>query len=145
MQLLRRALKDVSEHPVCVAVLDLDKFKAVNDTFGHAAGDMVIRDFSRLLQATVRRRDACGRLGGEEFLLVLSSLTFEQARDVIGRLLDRTRASRPLADSPDWGYTCSAGLTLALAGESVDEVVKRADEAMYRAKTSGRDRLVCDV
>jgi diguanylate cyclase (GGDEF)-like protein len=138
-------LKDVVEHPVCVAVFDLDHFKAVNDTLGHAAGDTVIRDFARLLQATVRRRDSCGRIGGEEFLLVMTSLTFEQARDVIARLLERTQASRPLVESPGWGYTCSGGLTLALRGETVDAVVKRADEAMYRAKASGRDRLVCDA
>jgi diguanylate cyclase (GGDEF)-like protein len=145
LHLLRQALNDVKEHPVCVAVFDLDQFKAVNDTLGHAGGDIVIRDFARLLQATVRRRDSCGRIGGEEFLLVLSSLTFEQARDVIARLLEHTRASRPLVDRPDWGYTCSAGLTLAMSGETVDAVVRRADEAMYRAKASGRDRLVCDA
>ena len=145
LHLLRQALKDVKQHPVCVAVFDLDQFKVINDTLGHAAGDTVIRDFARLLQATVRRHDSCGRIGGEEFLLVLSSLTVEQARDVIGRLLERTRASRPLADRPEFGYTCSAGLTLALHGEPVDAVVKRADEAMYRAKVSGRDRLVCDA
>lgn len=141
--LLGHALRDETEHPVCVAALDLDQFKAINDSLGHAAGDTVIRDFARLLGAMVRRRDSCGRIGGEEFLLVLSSLTFEQARDVIERLLAHVRASRPLPDRPDFRYTCSAGLTLARRGEAVDAVLKRADEAMYVAKASGRDRLHC--
>ena len=141
LQLLGRALRSTSEHPVCVAVLDLDNFKAINDSLGHAAGDVVICDFARLLQATVRRRDACGRIGGEEFLLVLSALTFEQAADVVERLLSRVRASRPFPGRPAWGYTGSVGLTFSRRGEAVDAVIDRADQAMYAAKTAGKDRL----
>lgn len=144
LYLLNRALHSPREHPVCVVALDLDHFKAINDSLGHAAGDTVIRDFARLLQATVRRRDCCGRIGGEEFLLVLSYVRFEQARDVVQRLLAHVRASRPLTDRPDWSYTCSAGMTMVRDGETAEVAVNRADQAMYRAKQQGRDRLVCD-
>lgn len=125
---------------LAVALLDLDHFKRINDTLGHGAGDAVICDFARQLQASSRRLDACGRMGGEEFVLLLVDVSPEQAQAVIERLLARTRQASPLAEQPRLHYTASAGLTLARPGDTIAELCHRADEALYQAKAAGRDR-----
>ena len=126
---------------MAVALLDLDHFKRINDSLGHAAGDAVICDFARQLQACSRRVDACGRMGGEEFALLLVDVSAEQAQAVIERLLERTRQSAPLApEQAAMRYTASAGLTLARSGDTIAELCHRADEALYQAKAAGRDR-----
>lgn len=127
--------------PVCVAVLDLDHFKRINDRFGHAGGDRVLLDFARLLQAGIRREDACGRLGGEEFLIVLPGTPLAHARTLCERLLSTCRASQPFAEMADFHYSCSIGLAQAEPGESVDHLLLRADAALYAAKADGRDTV----
>lgn len=144
LQLLQQTLLREDAWPLCVAALDLDDFKRINDELGHAAGDEVLRDFARQLQASIRREDGCGRLGGEEFLLILPTAGRGQASAIAERLLQRVRLARPLAEQPARGYTCSAGLAEARWGESVDALMARADAALYRAKAAGRDRLVVD-
>ena len=141
MQLLQNALANTEAWPLCVASLDLDLFKHVNDSLGHAAGDAVIRDFARQLQACIRREDGCARIGGEEFLLILPAAGVGQAGAVLERLLGRVRLSRPLPDHPEQGYTFSGGLAQAVWGETADTLLKRADAALYRAKDAGRDRI----
>jgi len=128
--------------PPCVALIDLDHFKQVNDRWGHAAGDTVLRDFAQLMQDGLRRADACGRIGGEEFLVVLNDITLQGAEEVVLRLLDRVRAARPLALEPGYSYTGSAGLVQAQQRECTEDVMARADAAVYRAKRAGRDRCV---
>ena len=113
-----------------VIMLDLDHFKRVNDTLGHAGGDQVLSGLGRALQATVRGTDLAGRFGGEEFLIVLSGTSDPDA--FLRRLRVIWSAVRP---SP---ITFSAGI--ALAGEKVNQAVGAADQAMYRAKESGRDQ-----
>jgi len=126
---------------MAVVLLDLDHFKRINDSLGHAAGDAVICDFARQLQACSRRVDACGRMGGEEFALLLVDVSAEQAQAVVERLLERTRQAAPLApDQADMRYTASAGLTLARPGDCIAELCRRADVALYEAKAAGRDR-----
>lgn len=124
-----------------LALLDLDHFKQINDRLGHAAGDQVLRDFAGHLRAGLRRADACGRIGGEEFLVVLDGVDQTVAERVLNRLLAATRAAAPLAARPEFRYTCSAGLVQARAGERLEDLVARADAAMYEAKHAGRDRL----
>ena len=141
MQLLQSALAQGESWPLCIASLDLDRFKHVNDTLGHAAGDQVIVDFARQLQGSIRREDGCARMGGEEFLLILPTAGLGEARAVLERLLTRVRQSRPLREQPDHGYTCSGGLAQAIWGESADALLRRADAALYCAKESGRDRI----
>ncbi|HRN65147.1 MAG TPA: diguanylate cyclase [Alicycliphilus sp.] len=130
--------------PLVLVLLDLDHFKGINDRFGHPAGDEVLRDFARQLQASTRRDDGCGRIGGEEFMMLLPGTDLPQARAVVQRLLEHVRAAHPLAEAPAQGYTTSAGLALHRAGECTGALYRRADQALYRAKQAGRDRLVCD-
>lgn len=125
---------------VTLVMLDLDHFKAVNDTLGHDAGDAVIRDFARLLQKNCRRDDGCGRMGGEEFILVLSDVGEAQALAMLDRLQAMVRQSRPLAAHPERSYSFSAGMAMARAEESAAQLCKRADLALYQAKAEGRDR-----
>ncbi len=141
MQLLQAALAHTESWPLCVASLDLDHFKDINDSLGHGAGDRVIIDFARQLQGAIRREDGCARIGGEEFLLILPAAGASEAGAVLARLLARVREARPLAEQPQRGYTCSAGLAQAVWGETAEALLCRADAALYRAKETGRDRI----
>ncbi len=126
----------------CVAVIDIDHFKRVNDTLGHAAGDAVLRSFARHAQAAIRRHDTLARWGGEEFLLLLPMTAPQAAGEVLERMRRQVHACVRVDADPNLRVTFSAGLAQALAGESVDATIERADAAMYRAKRDGRDRIV---
>jgi len=115
-----------------LAVVDIDHFKAYNDTHGHLAGDAVLRDCAAAWDQELRGEDTILRFGGEEFLVVLPDCEAEDATEIVERL----RAATPDAQ------TCSAGLAVWRPGESVDDLVGRADKALYEAKENGRDRLV---
>lgn len=141
LQLLQDALTHSAAWPLCVAMLDLDHFKQINDDFGNAAGDRVLCDFARQLQAAVRREDGCARLGGDEFLLIFPAAGLPQACAVIERLLARVRRARPLPGAPERGYTCSVGVVEAVWSETAEAVLQRADAALLWAKAAGRDRL----
>lgn len=141
LQLLQTALLNGASWPLCVAALDLDHFKAINDSHGHPAGDLVLCDFARQLQACIRREDGCARMGGEEFLLILPAAGGPQAQAILDRLLARVRRARPLAEHPEQAYSVSAGLVEAVWGESAEDLLQRADMALYRAKAAGRDRI----
>jgi diguanylate cyclase (GGDEF)-like protein len=130
-RMLNRALGRLSADDT-VIMLDLDHFKQVNDNFGHAAGDEVLRVFGRVLRGTVRGRDTVGRFGGEEFLIVLGP---PGGADV---LLQRLRAEW-LTQRP-FPVTFSAGIA-ASAGDP-DETVGLADQALYQAKEAGRDQWI---
>jgi diguanylate cyclase (GGDEF)-like protein len=115
-----------------VAIIDLDHFKAFNDAHGHPAGDSLLRETARVFESTVRRGDLVARYGGEEFSLLLSNCTLENAED----LLERLRAVMPHAQQ------FSAGVTQTDGWESAEDVVSRADRALYEAKALGRNRTV---
>jgi diguanylate cyclase (GGDEF)-like protein/PAS domain S-box-containing protein len=121
-----------SESPLCLAIIDIDHFKTYNDTHGHLAGDAVLRDCAAAWDSELRGADTILRFGGEEFLVVLPECDPVDAADIVERLR---------AATPDQ-QTCSAGLAQWRPGESVDELVGRADSALYRAKEAGRDRLM---
>jgi diguanylate cyclase (GGDEF)-like protein/PAS domain S-box-containing protein len=121
-----------AESPLCLAIVDIDHFKAYNDTHGHLAGDAVLRDCAAAWDDALRGEDTILRFGGEEFLVILPNCAPEDAAEIVERLR---------AATPD-GQTCSAGLAQWRAGESVDDLVGRADAALYEAKDAGRDRLV---
>lgn len=131
---------DVVTQPLCLGLADLDHFKRINDQFGHLAGDQVLCDFAGLLQGSLRRADVCGRIGGEEFLIVLPDTPLPAAQGVITRLIERVRQSRPLSEPTGFGYRCSFGLVRARPGECVTAVLGRADAALYEAKRAGRDQ-----
>ncbi|MDC8784905.1 GGDEF domain-containing protein [Roseateles koreensis] len=138
--MLDQALLDVDHWPLCVALIDLDDFKQINDQLGHAAGDAALIHFARQLQATSRREDGCSRLGGDEFLLILPTAGQPQAEAIIQRLIERVNQARPLPEHPQMGYSCSVGLAQAQWGESSEVLLSRADAALYRAKQAGRNR-----
>ncbi|OOO37964.1 UNVERIFIED_ORG: GGDEF domain-containing protein [Rhizobium sophorae] len=125
----------------CLAVFDIDNFKRINDRLGHHAGDLVLRDFAHRIHQNVRRNDCFGRVGGEEFLLVMPATGPEDALAMVERMLTVIRFSRPLPDSPDFSYTCSAGIAAGVPTDSASELYRRADQALYDAKMGGRDRV----
>jgi diguanylate cyclase len=141
LQLLQQALTQSESWPLCAVMLDLDGIQRVNDELGDAAGDQLIRDFARHLQASIRREDGCGRMGGDEFALILPTAGRGQAASIVERLLARVRLARPLPEHPERGYTCSAGLVEAQWGDTAEALLERADAALCRAKAAGRDRL----
>ncbi|MEO0576188.1 MAG: GGDEF domain-containing protein [Pseudomonadota bacterium] len=140
------AMNFVLRQPVCIAMLDLDHFKKINDKFGHSAGDDVLRGVSDCLSRTfVRRSDVVARYGGEEFALILNDVTLETAHTLLTRLMEmiRSTVSIPYANKGDV-LTCSAGVTQLRPSDTVETVLRRADSALYRAKSDGRDRIHMD-
>ncbi len=126
----------------CVAVIDIDYFKRINDVYGHQLGDEVLVATTRFIRSTIRIKDAFGRVGGEEFMLVLPDLTLQEGEFVIADVLRRIREYRPSPTHPDIAVTCSAGLTEILPDDNICAVYARADGNLYKAKRSGRDRFV---
>src|SRR5690348_6753398 len=120
-----------TQSPLCVALIDIDHFKAYNDTHGHLAGDEVLRECARAWDQSLRGEDTIVRFGGEEFLVLLPNTGPEEAAEVVERLRERTPRDQ----------TCSAGLASWDFVESADDLLGRADAALYLAKASGRDQL----
>ncbi|WP_026146046.1 GGDEF domain-containing protein [Nocardioides sp. Iso805N] len=116
--------------PVAVLLVDLDHFKRFNDAHGHLAGDEMLIAFARVIEQVVPAGDVCARWGGEEFALALYDI------DAAPQIAERIRRGVPL------GQTCSIGLVVHRAGETLTDLMHRTDEALYRAKTAGRDRVV---
>jgi diguanylate cyclase (GGDEF)-like protein/PAS domain S-box-containing protein len=117
---------------LCLAIIDIDHFKAYNDTYGHLAGDVVLRESAVAWDSQLRGEDTIVRFGGEEFLAVLPDCSAAEAAEIVERL----RAAMPHEQ------TCSAGLAIWDLLESAEQLIARADAALYEAKKSGRDRLV---
>jgi diguanylate cyclase (GGDEF)-like protein/PAS domain S-box-containing protein len=117
--------------PLCVAIVDIDHFKDYNDSYGHLAGDEVLRACAAAWDDSLRGEDTIVRFGGEEFLIVLPDTDPERACEVIERL----RAATPM------GQSCSAGLACWDFSESIDDLFGRADQALYLAKAGGRDQI----
>jgi diguanylate cyclase (GGDEF)-like protein len=128
--------------PLSLVMADLDDFKIVNDAHGHAAGDMVLREFAEVLRATLRETDLAGRWGGEEFLLLLPGTDATGA----AQLAERVRAAfaeRPMlsSDGVPLPVTCSFGVAQHRPGEDEEELTAAADRALYRAKAQGKNRV----
>ncbi|MFC8800100.1 diguanylate cyclase [Promicromonospora sp. NPDC057138] len=128
------------QYPLSVALLDLDHFKQVNDTYGHSAGDQVLRVFAEHLHRELRAGDVGGRWGGEEFLLVLPHTDLAGAVAVADRIRAATAAELVAVDGRSITVTVSGGCALAL-GESPEAVVQLADAGLYRAKLGGRNQI----
>jgi diguanylate cyclase (GGDEF)-like protein len=118
--------------PLCICIVDLDRFKDYNDVNGHQAGDRVLKQLSAAWGAELRATDVLARYGGEEFALALPGCDLDDA----SMLVERLRAATPA------GQTASAGLVLWDGEESAERIFGRADKALYEAKESGRDRIV---
>ena len=128
-----------------VIFADIDKFKAVNDTYGHAVGDRVLRMVAQTLVATSRSSDLVGRLGGEEFVTVLASIDTAQLLRVADRYRALVQQSSVRLPERRLSVTLSVGATLAVPEDTVDTLLARADELMYRSKQGGRNRVSSDV
>jgi two-component system, cell cycle response regulator len=131
--------------PLALMILDIDYFKAINDTYGHDAGDDVLREFATRIRKSIRGIDLACRYGGEEFVIVMPETDLHVASMVAERLR-RSIAGEAFSISKGNNrieVTISIGLTtLERKGESVTDVLKRADTALYRAKHDGRNRVV---
>lgn len=125
-------------------LIDLDFFKSINDRFGHQSGDQVLQDFAARLQGMVRRLDCFGRVGGEEFALVLPATPAAEAELIVDRMLVLTRMATPLPERPGFAYTFSAGIAVGDRFDTVSDLYARADRALYVAKLGGRNRIEVD-
>lgn len=124
-----------------LAMMDLDKFKSVNDTFGHQVGDNVLLTFSAIIHSVLRKSDFCGRYGGEEFLVVLTQTDLQEAKVFAERVRSRVEESFFPELGPQSGITVSIGIAEHRINEGIEKTISRADEALYRAKKNGRNRV----
>jgi len=130
-----------SKRPVAIVLIDLDKFKAVNDTYGHLAGDFALKQAADKIAHSVRSTDTVGRLGGDEFAICLEDIdavTLERiARDIIERVSEDIEYQGHILD-----IGCSIGATLALDSVQLPDAIAKADEALYRVKRNGRGQYI---
>lgn len=127
-----------------VILLDLDHFKQINDKYGHAVGDDVLKLAAATLQDNIRQEDMVGRFGGEEFIVILNDTSLEQTQNIAERCRTELMKSK-LSTSPGLTITASFGIACFSSGESnIDQILKQADDALYEAKNQGRNRVVVD-
>jgi diguanylate cyclase (GGDEF)-like protein len=124
--------------PLSFAMIDLDNFKKVNDTYGHPIGDRVLRSLSMFLKQRLRKTDHIGRYGGEEFAIIFPDTSVEDARNVLNEIRGRFGELQQPAGDRDFNVTFSAGVA-GWQGESSQSLCERADQALYRAKDEGRN------
>lgn len=130
--------------PLSLLMIDLDHFKNINDTWGHAAGDVVLQNFAEIAAGSLRVGDLFARLGGEEFSILLPNTGAEGAQDVAQRIVEAARAQAVSREGKQISYTVSIGAAALRENENLDVMMSRADAAMYRAKQAGRDRVVME-
>ncbi|MBU1436054.1 MAG: diguanylate cyclase, partial [Gammaproteobacteria bacterium] len=129
------------QQPVSVVMLDIDHFKKVNDNYGHLTGDQVITSLANLLKQQLRKTDMIGRYGGEEFLLVLPECQIEKAMQIVQKLRESFATLPFNFDGKPFHCTFSAGIASGLGAEFADQVIEQADQALYQAKTAGRNQV----
>ena len=129
--------------PLGVVIVDLDHFKQVNDTYGHLAGDAVLREAARRMQNGIRQYDSIGRYGGEEFLILFPSCSEEDCVAQADRLRKQLAQTEMSVNDSLLRVTASFGVTVAMPGEmrTQEALIRKADEALYVAKRSGRNRV----
>jgi len=133
------------EIPLALLLIDIDDFKIVNDSYGHLAGDLVLRDVAEILRRSVRVFDVCARFGGEEFVIIMPGSTADSALRIAERIRERIEAYHPgdrlLAALR---ITVSVGLAVSEPGTTVSQLLARADGALYSAKRAGKNRIRSD-
>lgn len=127
--------------PLSLLALDLDHFKRINDTWGHSSGDQALRHFVQLASDHLRNEDVIGRVGGEEFVIFLPNTGLEAAAGVAERLRALIESQPVAGPHGPIALTVSIGVTLIARGETQEAALQRVDEAMYRAKAKGRNRV----
>lgn len=142
------AMKEVQrsrryDHPFCLFMIDADHFKNVNDTHGHAVGDLVLQALANCCRMTLRESDIVARFGGEEFVILLPEVSLENAHRVAERL--RIKISKIVVkneQNEDVRFTVSIGLVSSTVTDNIEEMLKMADEALYVAKENGRNKVI---
>lgn len=130
------------DHPVSLLLLDLDHFKKINDKFGHDAGDCALQQLAEILTDTIRSSDICGRVGGEEFALLLSNTGMSEAHLVAEKI--KLTIEHTAIKTAEAQFSITASIGIASGNVALEPLLKLADKAMYKAKQAGRNRIVCD-
>lgn len=125
----------------CIAVIDIDFFKKINDVYGHQAGDYALKILATLMTKTFRKDDVVCRFGGEEFIVVFSKTKVQGARVALEKLRKICEETALIFEVHNFKMTVSSGVTEYLPGESIDETIARADAALYSSKEHGRNRV----
>jgi len=141
---ISRALR--FDYPMAMALIDIDNFKPINDTYGHAAGDVILQHLAQNMNVVFRYHDMATRYGGEEFAVLFPNTSIDGALSALNKLQSKLKTDPNILykDIEIPVPTFSAGITLYNQGEDADEIIRRSDIAMYKAKTTGRDRIVVD-
>ncbi|MCU7932717.1 MAG: GGDEF domain-containing protein [Candidatus Thiodiazotropha sp. (ex Codakia rugifera)] len=139
-QIMDESLAETSHHPspLAMILLDIDLFKEYNDHYGHQAGDEVIRTVAGVLTVSARGNDSIGRWGGEEFIIICRDTDTQTALNIAERLRQTIEQTHFAVNEQ---VTCSFGVTSHLVGDNADTLLRRADEALYRSKQQGRNRV----
>jgi diguanylate cyclase len=139
---VERAVHSVTNKPMCMLSLDIDHFKKFNDNYGHAIGDFVLKEFVGILKGIFTKdKQFVARTGGEEFCVILSETDLGAAIRLAETVLSKVRNSAFVQDTTKLNFTVSIGVAQFHAGESEDGFMKRADEALYLSKKTGRNRM----
>ncbi|WP_022670284.1 diguanylate cyclase [Hippea alviniae] len=135
------ALSKRNNKPLSFMILDLDKFKRINDTYGHLVGDDVLREVARVIEKSIRSSDIAGRFGGEEFSVILPETELDKACEVAERIRANIESMRVKSENGDVSITVSAGVS-EYNNETINEFIGRADKSLYKAKANGRNRVM---
>lgn len=144
-RLAGRRVADKRSQPLALIAFDIDNFKSINDRYGHAAGDAVLRQFGAILRGAVREKDVVGRIGGEEFVLLLPGADGKFAYRIAERLRTVLESSRFDEIDATLRVTTSAGIARYRPGEAVAALLARADQLLYAAKRAGRNRVLTEL
>jgi len=129
-------------HPLTMIIFDIDHFKTINDTYGHIAGDMILKKVVKVIKGIIRDSDVFVRTGGEEFILILPNCPLEQGTKLAERIRKAIESTKFTYKETRIWVTISMGITEYIKGQDLTQFFDRADQALYRAKKSGRNRVV---
>jgi diguanylate cyclase (GGDEF)-like protein len=127
---------------VCIAMIDIDNFKSINDTYGHDVGDKVIIHLAEILQSDTKHEDLVARFGGEEFCIALVGPDADMMYDILERIRKNVAHSRVKVENAEISFTISLGAAMYQSGDAIDDVINQADMNLYEAKNSGKNKVV---
>ena len=137
--------KDEITYDLHLLMIDIDDFKLVNDRYGHIAGDKILIFISNLLRKTLRDGDRLFRYGGEEFIIILNRIDDSKCRTITNRLLDLVRSNNLIYKGDRLTVTMSVGTSKYVSGDTPNDLISRADQALYKAKSSGKNQMYSEI